>query len=381
MKKLSLFALMGLSLCSLAQKKGFDIKGKVGDWNAPVKVYLYYTTNGNATGTVDSATLTHGEFGFKGKVDEPGVATLILDEAGIGLSGLNERNADFFKFYLDNEAFSVTSKDAIKKAAISGSAINDENARYTAFIQSNTKKSVVLQAELAGLSAEKQNDPEIQKSLQKEMQEAREELRAALATYIGQHPSSYFSLLALSNLVFLKADAEKTAVLYKTVSPDLQGTVQGKKTAKEIEQLRTTSLGAMAPLFTQPDTSGAPISLSGFKGRYVLVDFWASWCMPCRVENPNLVKIYRKYHLKGLEILGVSLDGSDQRRAWLAAIQKDSLAWTQVGDGKGGDNAAAQLYGVQSIPQNFLIDPNGKIIALSLRGEDLDKKMEEIFTK
>ncbi|WP_431216403.1 peroxiredoxin family protein [Puia sp. P3] len=103
--------------------------------------------------------------------------------------------------------------------------------------------------------------------------------------------------------------------------------------------------------------------------------------MPCRVESPNLVKIYKKYHPKGLEILSVSLDDLSQKSAWLAAIRKDSLSWTQVSDLKGGDNEAAQLYGIQSIPENFLIDPGGRIIALSLRGEELDKKLETIFTK
>lgn len=381
MKKLSFFALMGLSLCSMAQKKGFEIKGKVGNWNAPVKAYLYYTAPGTSTGIMDSAKLTNGEFRLKGMVDEPVVAALILDEAGIGLSGLNDLNSDFTRFYLDNEVITISSKDSVKKAAISGSVINDESAGYSAFIQANTKRSSALQTELAGMTAEKQHDPEIQKSLQQHIQEAREELRGALISYIEQHPSSYFSLLALSNLVYIKTDAEKAANLYKKVPPGLQGTVLGKKTAKEIEQLRTTSIGAMAPLFTQPDTSGAPISLSGFSGKYVLIDFWASWAGPSRLENPGLVKIYKKYHTKGLEILGVSLDGADQRSSWLGAIRKDSLPWTQVSDLKGGDNAAAQLYGVQSIPQNFLIDPNGKIIALSLSGEALDKKMKEIFTK
>lgn len=381
MKKVSFLFLMGLPFCLQAQKKGFELKGKVGEWNAPVKTYLYYSATVNSTGIVDSAQLTNGEFVFKGMVDEPVTATLILDEAGIGLSRLNKANADYFSFYLDNEMMTISSKDSVKKAVISGSVINDESARYTAFIKSNTKKSDALQAELTATPAEKQNDPAFQASLKQQSEEAREELRTALKVYIGQHPSSWFSLLALSNLVYLKADAGETDALYTKVSPSLKATAQGKKTAQEIAMFKATSIGAIAPLFTQPDTSGTQVSLAGFKGKYVLLDFWASWCMPCRIENPTLVNAYKKYHPKGLEILGVSLDGAEQRSAWLEAIRKDGLSWAQVSDLKGGDNAAAQLYGVQSIPQNYLIDPNGKIIAVSLRGEDLDKALENIFTK
>jgi thiol-disulfide isomerase/thioredoxin len=123
------------------------------------------------------------------------------------------------------------------------------------------------------------------------------------------------------------------------------------------------------------------VRLSSFRGKYVLVDFWASWCGPCRQENPNVVKLYNKYKGKGFTILGVSLDKAGDKPAWLAAIKNDGLTWTQVSDLNGWSNLAARLYGVQSIPQNFLIDPQGKIVAKGLRGDDLDAALEKLLGK
>jgi len=135
------------------------------------------------------------------------------------------------------------------------------------------------------------------------------------------------------------------------------------------EQSQATSAVRKAPDFTQPDLNGKPISLSSFKGKYVLVDFWASWCKPCRMENPNVVKAYNEFKNKNFTVFGVSLD--QEKGAWQKAIQQDGLAWTHASDLKFWNNEAATLYGVQSIPANFLIDPQGNIIAQDLRGEDL----------
>jgi peroxiredoxin len=129
--------------------------------------------------------------------------------------------------------------------------------------------------------------------------------------------------------------------------------------------------------FSQNDASGKPVSISSFKGKVVLVDFWASWCGPCRAENPNVVKAYNAFKDKGFDILGVSFDSSKDK--WLAAVEKDKLAWTHVSDLKGWSNAVGQKFGIRSIPQNFLLDKEGKIIAKNLRGEDLYAKLEEIL--
>ncbi len=135
----------------------------------------------------------------------------------------------------------------------------------------------------------------------------------------------------------------------------------------------------MAMDFTQNDTLGNPVSLSSFKGRYVLVDFWASWCGPCRAENPNVVKVFHKYKDRNFHIIGVSLDRPGQKERWMKAIHEDKLEWTQLSDLKFWDNEVAKQYGINAIPQNLLLDPEGKIIAKNLRGEELDQRLGEVI--
>ena len=145
----------------------------------------------------------------------------------------------------------------------------------------------------------------------------------------------------------------------------------------KIKRMDAYRIGGAAPLFSQNDPEGNPISLEDLKGKVVLLDFWASWCGPCRRENPNVVKVYDKYKDKGFEILGISLDKDKGR--WLGAIEKDGLTWPQVSDLKGWSNVVGKMYGVSSIPHTVLIDEEGNILALKLRGPALEKKLEEIF--
>jgi len=174
-------------------------------------------------------------------------------------------------------------------------------------------------------------------------------------------------------------DADKLETLYNKLSPDYKSTPFGRRIVDKVNADKITAIGKVAPDFEQPDTSGNLIKLSAFRGKYVLVDFWASWCGPCRAENPNLVKAFAKYNEKGFTVLGVSLDQPGKKDAWLAAIHKDGLTWTHVSDLRFWDNAVAKLYGIQAIPQNYLLDPEGKIIASNILGEKLNEKLAEIF--
>ncbi|MEN0055280.1 MAG: TlpA disulfide reductase family protein, partial [Mucilaginibacter sp.] len=161
--------------------------------------------------------------------------------------------------------------------------------------------------------------------------------------------------------------------------PVMRDSLMKAALAKQKVDAGKVPVGSKAPDFTENDVHNKPVSLSSFKGKYVLVDFWASWCLPCRKENPNVLKAYNQYKDKGFTVLGVSLDSESAKASWLKAIAADAMPWTQISDLKGWKNQAAQLYGVSSIPQNFLIDPNGVVIATNLRNEDLHTKLASIF--
>jgi peroxiredoxin len=199
-----------------------------------------------------------------------------------------------------------------------------------------------------------------------------------LRQFVKENPGSFAAVYLLDGYG-REMELPEVEALFASLSPKYKDSPSGKSVANGIEARKITAIGKIAPDFTQPDTLGNLVKLSDLRGKYVLVDFWASWCGPCRAENPNLVKTFNRYKDKGFTVLGISLDQPGKKDAWLAAIHKDGLAWTQVSDLKFWENEVAVLYGVKAIPTNLLLDPEGKIIAKDLQGEDLSKKLSELF--
>ena len=353
MKKVWFLLLFALPLLSDAQTANYDLKGKIGKFELPAKAYLLRRVNGQDQ--ADSVALMAGIFEFKGNIQGPEQALLLLDHTGIGLDRLKAGTGgvpDILNLYLESGTMQVTGTDSVKKAKITGSKLNDDNAALALAVKPGMIKAQALSNEYQKVS------PEDRPKFADKYKELQEEQKTVLKSFIQQHPQSFVSLDALRVFGGPSPNYSEVMPLFSTLSPTVQNTGIGKAYKAIIEKLQPTSIGAIAPDFTQNDPTGKPVSLSSFKGKYVLLDFWASWCGPCRQENPNVVKVYNQYKAKNFTVLGVSLDRPSGKDAWLQAIKDDGLTWNHVSDLKFWNNEVATLYGVHSIPGNFLVDPN-----------------------
>ncbi|MFD2874437.1 redoxin domain-containing protein [Mucilaginibacter ximonensis] len=357
----------------------FTVTGKISNLTTPARMYILYRAGANKI--IDSTLLADGSFTITGSIPSPSNALLVLDHKGIGITKLGN-GADALEFMLDKGTTNVnTTKDSVKHAEITGSVINDEDKYLTQQLNYFNNEAKKLNDEAKATPEATQKTPEFQSKMQARFKALQSKQHDMLKDFVATHPHSYESLMVLNLMNGQGANPFETGDLYSKIDQDLRDTEVGKMIRQNIDDAKVTAVGAVAPDFTQPDVNGAPVKLSSFKGKYVLIDFWASWCGPCRAENPNVVKAYNKYKAKNFTILGVSLDRQGEKDKWLEAIKHDGLTWTQVSDLKAWYNEVAALYKVQSIPANFLIDPNGKIIARDLRGADLEQKLAELFEK
>ncbi|MBB6239641.1 peroxiredoxin [Pedobacter sp. AK013] len=377
MKKILLSAIMLMSAFAASAQKGYTIKGQIGKLGKPAKAFLLTTRDGKQV--LDSVPLVNGSFTFKGNAPSPMEATLRLkhDDA-VEIPGKRIK-IDGLNLILDNEDITITGKDSLKNAVVKGSTQTEESRRVDDFLHPIYAKLQALNKEYQDMPEVKKQDKDVILDLDKRAREVEKEIFDAKIGYVKKNPNSFMSLMVLNSTLAPGFDAIEMEKVYLTISPKLRDSYFGKEVGLRIATFKKTQEGVGAQDFAQPDVDGKMVKLSDYHGKYVLVDFWASWCAPCRRENPNLVKVYEQYKSKGFEILGVSLDKAADKAKWIKAIADDKLTWKQVSDLKGWENEAAAKYEVKAIPMNFLIDPNGKIIAKYLRGEALDVKIKEIF--
>jgi peroxiredoxin len=374
MKKIVLIALASLPALAFAQIGKYTVQGTIGALNAPAKIYLQFRQVGKTL--TDSITLKDGKFQFTGNVGAtPVMAYLELNKKGTGPG-----YKDYKGIYLEKGTINVNSKDSLASATVDGTKTNREGASYTLAHKPIDDAYAALEAKIKAASDDvKKSDAFIKENSKTEKAIDAQDAQIN-KKFIQDNPDSFISLNALESFAY-GADYVDIAPLFNGLSPAIKASESGKQFAERLPKLKAVALGATAPEFAEADTAGKMVSLSSFRGKYVLIDFWASWCGPCRQENPNVVRAFNHYKGQKFTIVGVSLDRPGAKDKWLKAIHNDGLAWTQLSDLKFWDSKAAGLYAVRGIPQNFLLDPDGKIIGKNLRGEDLENKLEEIFGK
>ena len=370
MRKIILLVISAFPALAMGQNVNYVLKGKIGQLNAPAKVYLNHMVAGKAV--MDSVILKSGAFSFKGTTDGISLAVLSMDHTGAGYR-LPGPKTDGKVVYLEEGTVTLTSADSIKTAVITGSPVNKELAKYNLVLKiPNDSIRAANNEYYRPLPTRKPDQAYLNEILARQDKWGKERVNLQ-KKYIAENPNSYFSLVALKEVATKNPDGIEP--LFKGLSENIRKTNDGVTLATLLEGWKKTAIGVLAPDFTQNDLNGKPVKLSDFKGKYILLDFWASWCGPCRDENPNVVKVYNQYKDKNFTVLGVSLDSPSAKDAWIKAVKEDGLIWTQVCDLKNPYNEVATMYAIQAIPQNFLIDPSGKIVAKNLRGEDLAKKL------
>lgn len=372
MKKLISLLLAAAPVMVLAQEN-YTIKAQIAPSIGATKALLSYRTDGKVVS--DSTTVTNGAFSFSGKVPDITQARLVVKYAN------NPKKPDVLMLYLVSGTTLVNSSDSLAKATVTGTKVNVDAQAYEKFMQPITDARNALYAEYYAAPEEKRKSKEFGAYIDKKDDSISTLASRQDSLYILNHNDSYMSLQALRGMGGPYPDYNKLQPKFNMLSADLRASKEGVKYQEYLNILKNVAVGQIAPDFAQADTNGNVVKLSSFRGKYVLLDFWASWCGPCRAENPNVVKAYNAFKGKKFTILSVSLDRPGKKDAWLKAIHNDRLTWNHVSDLKFWDNDAAKLYGIQAIPQNLLLDPNGKIIAKDLFGDDLEKKLSEIFGK
>jgi len=400
MKKITLIAtIILLPVIAVAQIKSartFTLRIKMNKADKNTRVYLAYQVDGKKI--IDSATQRNGFYTFSGFVDQPLNATLVADNEGLGVQALIKRtkqggNIDLMPCYIHPGVINIKTDKFIANAIFSGSDINADNERLKAMLKPIRDRQIIISNRLkqGNYIVDFKQHPPLKKALPvtdslkinqmiRQLDSLKEAEKPVLKKFICANPHSYIALIALERYAGSFPDLRVIEPMYNNLSAAVRNTIAGKEYREFLFADKNLVVGSRAPDFVQHDTMNRPISLSSFKGRYVLLDFWASWCGPCRAASPELVQIFNQFRGKNFTILGISLDAADGRQAWLNAIKNDGMTWAQVSDLKHWDNQVAKLYGIRVIPQNFLINPEGIIIAKGLDSQQLRKKLEEVLT-
>jgi peroxiredoxin len=353
-----------LSATAAGQRHTFSVNGKVGHLAPPAKAYLSY--EGLDGYQNDSAAISDGRFSFSGEVLRLRRARLWINPVGDGPGRGWGHPIDL---YLEATPISIQSEDSLKNLVLSGGPVITDLVAYQ-------KAAEAARLQTPG----KSEVPKEELARARYYDSVTKKEKVIALQFISQHTDSDYSLLLLKEQAGMTPDTKTTEAVFNTLSARVRTSAAGAAYTTFLNEMKVRDAGTVAPDFTMPDTSGRQVSLHDFKGRYVFLDFWASWCTPCRAENPNVAKAYAAYKHKGLEIISISIDDAKDREKWVEAIKADRLTWIQLCSLDGWENnTVAKAYEVKWVPMNYLVGPDGKIVARNLRGYDLQARLAELM--
>lgn len=367
MNKILVLGLCLLPGFSIAQEQAYTVKGKIRNWKGADTVVLHYSVDNQLRS--DTAIARNGVFEFKGTLSQP-TLTYISHQRPTDPHTVRDAS----KFYLEPGIVQLEAADSLKYMKVTKGTENkffqeQEEALKPYY---NTLTALRMQG-MKMTEAERKSEQA--KALNEQYKAAIDSVIQTRIRFINTHPDAFLSAEALNFIAGSRIDYKLVQPLYAKLSPRIKATPLGKNLAERIEKARKTMTGVVMPSFTSLDTARQPVNLDDVvhRAKVTLVDFWASWCAPCRAENPNVVKAFNAFHDKGFDIISVSLDDNAER--WKAAIIKDGMPWHHVSGLKKWQEPVAVFFGIEGIPDNFLLDEKGTVVARGLRGEELYKKI------
>lgn len=369
MKHLFTLSILFLIFSCTTDSNTYSLEGETQGFEDGTQVLVFKVLDNNQPQTIDTLTVKDGKFsGSYPKTEEIGMRYLTIGNA--------KTNLLFFPENTDLKA--VIDKDNLQDAYVLGGT---QNELYTSFTKRMNELNIKKKENIdAYRKAREEQDGIAASEIQKNNILIVNEESDFKKDFVTTNSNSLFSVMLLSEMINRKEiNASEANEILGKLSPKMAATSYAKQVKEVLSSMKKADVGAMAPQFSAPTPEGEMVSLKEAMGTYTIIDFWASWCKPCRRENPNLVRVYEKYHDKGLNIISISLDKDSQKDRWIKAIEDDKLSWTNISNLKFWREPIALQYNVRSIPAAFLIDSEGKIIAKNLRGRALDTKMAELF--
>lgn len=370
MKRCFLLLVALLPLLAFAQKP-FTITGDVKPFKNGDKIYLSYKENGKQY--LDSTVVNNGYFKFNGSINSLGIGYVCRNDNPLTADILY----DSINFFIQPGDILITTRDSLKRASIEGSPLNKDNTELRLALMPLTKKLSSIK-DIDELTPEQQADLTITNPIKAAIDSIFKLMDPIKFAFIKSHPDSYVSLLTLDRMVN-HADLSLVANAYNSLSVTNKTSDLGKTMGATINSAKQSQIGVIAADFELTTSTGKKVKLANFKGKYLLIDFWASWCLPCRQENPNVVAAYKKYNSKKFTVLSISIDNKTGRQAWLKAIKTDKLPWIQAIDHYNAAASVKNLYGITTIPANVLIDPTGKIVAKNIKGLELHQTLAKVL--